>query len=258
MGLSLIDKVQWAVAALLEAAVLILALQRKLFERQPLFTLYLSLLIVEQVVMAIVYGMFGVRSHISFYIFWALQALLVTSRGTAVYEVFQVLMAGFAGIWKLCRGVLLTLAAVLAFTAILTAGRSGPRISAIISTGDRGLELAIVSVLLFGLAFCRYYRVEVPGYLAWISLGFGFYSAVQVINNVFLREYLLFYFPVWRYVTLFSFDIATVLWGVALWKPLPALRLAPATLSPGAYEDFAPQMTTRLRELNSRLLEMWK
>lgn len=258
MQLPLADKIEWAVAALLEVSVFVIALRRELQERQPLLTTYLGLLVALEGAMWLTYTLAGVRSRFSLYAYWTQQSLLMIFRGIAVYEICRVTLARYAGVWRLCRGFLLAILTILAFTGIIAASRSGPRYSVIISTAGRGLELAIVSVLLFGLAFCRYYRVEVPGYLALISVGFGFYSAVQVINNVFLRQYLLSYFPVWRYVTLFSFDIATILWGVALWKPLPELRLAPVTLLPGAYEEFAPQMTTRLRELNTRLLEMWK
>lgn len=258
MGMSLSDKFQWAAGALLQLTVLFLALRRRLFGRQPFLTLYLCLLIVEQIVMAVVYAALGVRSYISFYTFWALQAVLVSFRGSAVYEVCRILLAPFAGVWKLSRSVLLLIAAILTVTAFLAAAQSGPRISAIISTTSRGLELAIVGVLIFGLAFCRYYQVRVPGYLIWICLGFGFYSAVQVVNDTFLRRFLLGYFPLWEQLWVLSFNIAVLIWCVALWKPLPALQLAPATLEPATYGALAPQVTSRLRELNSRLLEMWK
>jgi hypothetical protein len=256
--MSLFDKLQWVIGALIELAALFLALRRKLTVRQPLFITYLILLIVEQVVMTIVYAAFGIRSYVSFYTFWGLQALLVSSRGSAVYEVCRVLLAPFLGVWKLCRRALLGFATILSAAAVLAASRSGPRVSAIISTAGRGLELAIVGILIFGLAFCRYYQIRVPDDLVWICLGFGFYSAVQVLNDTFLHQLLLNYFPMWKQLWLLSFDIAVFIWCVALWKPLPVLKTAPAMLEPIAYESLAPHVTSRLRELNSRLLEMWR
>lgn len=258
MGLSLIDKLEWGMAVLLEVTVFFIALRRRLYQRHPLFTSYLGLIVGCEGAMWLAYTLTGFRSSFSLYAYWTLQSLLLLCRGATVYEICQVLLAPFAGIWRLSRGLLLAISIALALTAVFAASQSGPRISAIVSTAGRGLELAIVSILLFGLAFSRYYQVKIPRYLVWICLGFGFYSAVQVVNNTFLRHYLLGYFPVWRYVTPFSFDISTVIWGFALWKPLPVLSLVPATLSPGAYEVIAPQMTSRLRELNARLLEMWK
>jgi hypothetical protein len=258
MGMFSVAKTQWEIGALLEATVLFLALRRRLFERQPLLTIYLGLIVFNEFIVAIVYGAFGIRSYVSFYTFWGLQALLVSSRGSAVYEVCRLLLAPFAGVWRLSRNVLLLIAAILTITAIFAAAQSGPRFSAIISTASRGLELAIVGILTLGLTICRYYRVRVPGYLIWICLGFGFYATMQVVNDTFLRQWLLGYFPIWQQLWVLSFDIAVLMWCVALWKPLPALQRAPATLEPVVYETLGPQVTSRLRELNSRLLEMWK
>lgn len=258
MDLSFTDKVQWGAGALLELTVLILAIRRKLFQRHPLFTIYLGLLIFDEIVASIIYSAFGIRSHAAFYTSWALQCLLILLRGAAVYELCGVLLAPFAGVWKIGRSFLLVIAGVLGVTAYFAASQSGPRISAIISTGERGAELAIIGTLLFGLAFCRYYQIRIERYILWIALGFGFYSSMQIVNNTFLQQFLLSYFPLWNRLGVFSFNISTVLWGIALWKPLPVLRLAPATLPPGAYEVIAPHITSRLRSLNARLLELWK
>ncbi|HKW87332.1 MAG TPA: hypothetical protein VJN21_01095 [Candidatus Acidoferrales bacterium] len=208
--------------------------------------------------MATLYATFGIRSRVYSYSFWALQVLLVMLRGSAVYEVCKVLLSPFAGVWKTGRSLLILIGAGLTLVAIVATSQTGPRISAIISTADRGLELAIVGILLFGLAFCRYYHLPIERYLAGIGLGFGFYSGVQVLSSTFLHELMLSYFPIWRYLFVFSFNIATLLWCVALWKPLPALRPAIGVLGPTQYEALAPEVALRLRELNARLQEMWK
>jgi len=225
MGLSNIDKIQWAAGALLELAVLLLAIRHKLFQRHPLLTIYLGLLLADQVAMTIIYAAFGIRSYAAFYSFWALQCLLVLWRGASVYELCRVLLAPFAGVWKICRSFLLLTAGTLAVSAYFAASESGPRESSVISTAGRGLELAIVGILLFGLAFCRYYQIRIERYILWIGMGFGFYSAVQVVNNTFLRHFLLGYFPLWKDLWLVSFNISTALWCFALWKRLPAPTL---------------------------------
>jgi hypothetical protein len=258
MGLSLFAEIHWAGTALLELALFILALRRKLFERHLFFTIYLGALVAYEGLIWLTYALLGIQSRSAFYVYWALQAFLILFRGAAVYEICGVLLAPFLGVWRICRTFLLLISILLVVSALYAASQSGPHFSAVISTAERGLELAIVGVLLIGLAFCRYYQVKVAGYLFWFGLGFGFYSAVQVVNNTFLRHYLLAYFPVWKNLYLFSFDIAIILWCIAMGKPLPVVRLSPATLAPGEYEAIAPQVTSGLRELNARLLEMWK
>lgn len=117
----------------------------------------------------------------------------------------------------------------------------------------------VVAILVLGLVFCRYYGVRIDRYLAWVALGLGFYSAVQVANDTFLSEWLTrARFPIWEDLRNASFNIATIFWLVALWKPLPARQSTPVLLAPGEYGRLAPQMTLRLRELNTRLLEIWK
>lgn len=180
MGLSFVDKLHWAASMVLELTVLFLAIHNKLFKRHPLFTVYLALLILQGLVMAVVYTVLGIRSYLAFCIFWTLQAILVLWRGSAVYELCRVLLAPFAGVWRICRSFLLLTASMLAVSAYFAASESGPRLASIISTAERGLELAIVGILIFGLAFCRYYQIRIDRYILWIGLGFGFYSAVQV------------------------------------------------------------------------------
>ena len=259
MGLSLFNSVYWAATALVEVVVFCFALRRRLFARLPFFTLYLGLVIADEAVLWSTYRLIGIRSRISFDVYWTSQALLVLSRAVVVYEICRALLLPFAGIWKLCRPLLVGLGLILVVSAAATARQTVHPISATTLMADRGLEITVAGVLLFGLIFCRYYGIEIPRYLAWIALGLGFYSAIQVANNTFLGNWLTHqHILIWEALRRASFNIATLFWLIALWKPLPATPLAPVLLPRGEYEILAPQVSGRLRELNARLLEIWK
>ncbi|HLJ42134.1 MAG TPA: hypothetical protein VKT50_11660 [Candidatus Acidoferrales bacterium] len=258
MGLSLFESVHWAATVLIEVVVLTFALRRKLFDQLPVFTIYLCILVANEAIVSLTYSFAGIRSHTSFYVYWAMQAVQVSIRAIVVYEICQALLSRYTGIWKLCRPLLITLGLVLAGSAAATSRQRVHPISATTLMAERGLEFTVVSILIFGLIFCRYYGVWIDRHLAWIALGLGFYSAVQVANNTFLRGEPMTHLPVLQIIRQTSFNIATIFWLVALWKPLPARQPAPVLLGPGEYDRLAPQMTLRLRELNSRLLEMWK
>jgi hypothetical protein len=258
MGLSVFESVHWALSTLLEAAIVFLAMRRQLFRRLPFFTLYLWALVINEVVMWSFYRFTGFRSHASFSAYWTMQAIQVTCRGVAVYEVCRFLLRPYKGIWRFCRPFLLAVATALIVEAVFRTRERAHHLAATILAAESGLELAIVAILLFGLAFSRYYVVKIDRFIEWIGLGLGFYSAVQVVNNTILQRWLVTYFPLWENFRHFSFNIATICWGIALLKPLPALRPSHTLLSSSEYESLAPEVTARLRELNARLLEMWK
>jgi hypothetical protein len=259
MGLSLTESVHWAATALIEVVVLTFALRRKLFDRLPVFTIYLCILIANEAVISLTYSLAGIRSHTSFYVYWTMQAVQLSARAAVVYEICRELLSPYEGVWRLSRPFLILLGLTLAGTAVATARRRVHPISATTLMAERGLEFTVVGILILGLIFCRYYGVRIDRYLAWIALGLGFYSAVQVANNTFLGDWLTqANFIIWQTLHEISFNIATIFWLVALWKPLPARQPAPVLLATGEYGRLSPQMTLRLRELNTRLLEIWK
>ncbi|MFI5070901.1 MAG: hypothetical protein ACHP8A_08425 [Terriglobales bacterium] len=259
MALSFFDSAHWAASAFIEVVVLALVLRRGAATRLPFFTVYLALLVASEAARWLTYEFAGISSRISFDTYWATQGILILARAVVVYEICRVLLSPYTGIWRFCRPPLIMLASVLAATAALAARQRVNPIRETILMAERGLELTVVGILIFGMIFCRYYGVRIDRHLAWIALGLGFYSAVQVANNTFLgnwfsREH----FQIWNDLRMTSFNIATIFWLVALWKPLPARQPAPVLLARGEYDRLAPQMTMRLRELNTRLLEMWK
>lgn len=187
-----------------------------------------------------------------------MQAILLVARGAIVAEIAWRVLAPNVGVWRLCRDVLLVIAAILVAFAGAAARGNGPRLSSVVLTAERGLELAIILILVSALAFCRQYTLRIQPPIPLVALGLGLYSVIQVANNTFFQGLQGWHFAMWSAVRHFSFDLTLVTWCVAFWKPLPALRPAPVLLEHGEYDDIAPQVSSKLRELNSKLLEMLK
>ena len=56
-----------------------------------------------------------------------------------------------------------------------------------------------------------------------------------------------------------SFLGVVTVWAVALRKPLPVdKRKAPPPLSDSVYARLSPEINERLREINEKLLRLWK
>jgi hypothetical protein len=261
VNLSFTTLLIWWSAIFLEFVVLGLAWQRKLARRLPFLVVYLSLLLANEFIMFCIFRATGINSRVSFYAYWTLQALLVAFRAIVVYEVCRSVLSPFAGVWRAVNPVLCGIAGLLLFGAVVSPRGAHYRGSVAILAAQRGLEFVVAGLLIAGFAFCRYYGLRIEGYLAWIALGLGFHSIVQAADNTFLQywpHHWSSHFAIWDGLRHFSFGIALVMWSFALWKPLPATQPRPVLLSHSEYENLSPLVTTRLRELNTRLLGMWK
>ena len=256
MHISFPALLQWGLGAALEAAILILALRRKLGQHLPFFVAYLSVLVSAELIMFGVYRIAGFASKTSFYSFWGLQSAFLLLRALVVYEICRSILSAFEGVWRLVKPILLAIGGVLLVAVLISMSGTPLNIKIAIPMGQRGLEVIIAGLLVSGLAFCRYYRVRVEPYVAWIALGLGFHSIIQATDDTFLPW--LNHFALWAALSHASFDIALLTWLIAVWKPLPAMQHARALLGQDEYDRLSPQVTAQLRELNTRLLEMWK
>jgi hypothetical protein len=258
MYLTALDYAEWSATTLLEVFLCNLALRHGLFHRLPYFTTYSLLLVSREVIWWVAYHLLNPLSPVTLTLYWSMQAVLLAARGAVIAEICWRLLVPYPGIWKLCRSFMIVIAAILITTAAVAAHRNGPEFARVVLTAERGLELVIVGILLFGLAFCRHYGLKIESPIPLVALGLGLYSAIQVANNTFFQALHGGYFDLWSAVRHVSFGLALVAWCIALWRPLPAPRPAPVLFEREVYDQIAPQMSSRLRELNARLSEMLK
>jgi hypothetical protein len=244
--------------SLLELVVCAYAFRRRLYLRLPLFTAYLTLLFLRNFVLWWFYLGPGYDSRAAFDYFWVTQGLLLAARGAAIGEIAWRVLHRYRGIWTLGLLVLLITAVSLLAHAGYSALGNRSWIAPFVLTAERGLELAAVGIVVSLFYFSRYYGIRLEPVEGMVALGLGIYSAVQVINISFMREWLTRYFHWWANIRVISFLVALAIWWLALRKPLPAERPAPELLSQEIYDGLAPQVSFRLRKLNETLLELLK
>jgi hypothetical protein len=233
-----------------------LALRRGLYHRLRLFTVYLCAIVVTEAIRWTPILLYGLHSSQMFWAYWGTQFILIVLRGAVVFEIAAETLRPYPGVWRMCKGGLCTAALVLAATAFIEPEQRGSYVLRVVMTGERGMEFAIVGILLVALVFCRYYRIPVDRLHGLVALGLGLYSAIQLANNTFFNHWLLAYEFAWKEVRMDSFALATLIWVAALWKPLPDAQRAPKLLDGGIYSTVTPIVNIRLRELNARLEEM--
>ncbi len=245
-------------SSLLQLAVCVLAWRRRLYLRLPLFTAYLTLLLVRTLFLWVLYLSVGYDSPLSFQGYWVSQGILLAARGVAVAEIAWRAVREYRGVWALGWRLLCGIALLLLVHAAVDARGAASWIAPFLLTAERDLELAVLGILVVLLTLCRYYGIRLEPVQKMVALGMGFYSAIQSLNNSFVQDWLARYFTAWSAVRVFSFEVTLVIWLVALRRPLPAAAPAPVLLPQKLYDELSPQVNNRLRVLNQRLLEILK
>jgi hypothetical protein len=245
--------IRWMLGLCLNLLLAFVLFRNRVYRRLPVFGVYLLVVIVCDFLSSGMRLLFPVRSAPIFYEFWTGQAVMIGTRAAAVGEICFQILSPYRGIWKLCRMFLAGVAVVLLGCAAYSAHGQPHLMTPFIMVLQRGLELAIVGTLAFALVFATYYELKIPRFLMLITGGLLFYSAVQIANSQFMSTLRGPYHEAYAALSLFSFNIASVIWVFALWKPLPAMEAAPM---PSEIGVTAPEVHARLRELNARLSEI--
>ena len=243
-------------ATLLEVSVAILAVRHGLFRRLPVFTTYLFAVVLTEFIRLGLIAKIGFGSKTYFWTYWLTQAVLIGLRGIVVAEICRKVLGHNIGIWHLCRIILCGVAGILFANAAVAAWHNQNHVTVLITILERDLELAILGTLIFAFMFTRYYMIRVDRLITLVSVGLLFYSAVQVANHEIISVFRAGFYPLYAQIVVNSFAISMLIWLAAVWKPVPAEAPATAMLGPQVYGQVMPEVNLRLRELNSRLLEI--
>jgi hypothetical protein len=251
--------VLWACSALAQFITLALLFSRGNFRKLPLFTLYTALNLSQSIYLVIVYSTSGLSRGKILDLAWYSECVTLFAQGWATAEILKVTLRPYQGIWGL---VWRALAATSTFVVLLVAlTTQGAWASAKWFELNRGYHLTFAATVIACLAVVRYYSIEVPRAYKIILGGFCFYSCTEILLNTVLQPLLKArysdYDPVWQSVTMLSFLAVETVCVAALWRPLPVeARQAPP--SDSVYEQLSPEINKRLRELNEKLLRLWK
>jgi hypothetical protein len=202
-----------------------------------------------------IYRHWGYSSVTARRIAWAMLFVVICARALAVAEVCKRLPGRYRVIWALAWRIFLASAAlVLLYSA--AAGRH--RWELALPSAQRGLELAIATVIVLLLLFIRYYAVHADPADLSLAVGLCLYSCFNVLNNTILEHYLYSYVVLWNVLGLLLFFVSLSVWAWALRRPQPAANTREALHAPGIYQSITPQINARLRSLNEQLSHFWK
>jgi|SRR5208282_4992789 len=241
----------WALTTTVELILLIYLVRRRFFRSHPFFSAYILIAILQSLLMAGTYGIWGFHSYRAWLIFWLSQLVVVTTRFTAVVEVTRRILSPFSGIWVLGRRILIAVAAcVLAYAAAL----SKVYWYRLALNVDRGVELAIAAVIVALLLFARYYGLPVNPLDRSLCIGFCLYSCFYVINDSFFEKWVNAYASLWSFLDILTFLASLLIWiGAARADSVTVPARKIAAVSKEEYGRLSTELNVRLRHLNERL-----
>ena len=253
-----VELVRLALVVAVEGTVCVLAWWRGLYHRLPVFTAYLSAVVLGDLLRFATIVTLGPRSKQEFIMYWSTELVMVLLRAGVVYELCAELLRGYPGVWRLCLVALCLAAFTLAAVPLFGAIHQGPWIARLFLTIERVMELEVLGVLVVVASFCRYYQVPVDRLIALIIVGLSLYSAIAIVNDTLASYWFDALRRVWAEVRANSFLVTEIIWMIALWKPLERHQGFPVLLDSGVYSRITPVLSFRLRQLNERLEEIWR
>ena len=258
MLLSPADYALWVAGTLLRLLLCSLLVRRRTYRELPFFSAFIFLATARSLSLWWVYHDPTLEPGMVFNFYWMTQLLNVTARGLAAAEVCWLVLRAHRGVWALTWRLLAAVGVVLTVFAGIVAMQPTRRIDAVALRAERGLELAVAGVLLALFVISRYYGIQIQAVPKYIAGGLGLHAAIQIINNSLMFGYVQIFFPWWNAFRVLSLDLALVIWCWGLRRPVTVAEPEPVLLEPQIYDELAPQVNFRLRELNNRLLEMLK
>lgn len=253
--ISPLDAWLWAVGTSLEAGIFTLALYRGLYRRLPIFTTYLGLVVLREALQWWMLQRMSPASRPYFYLYWLSQAVLHTARGLVVAELCYRVVRPYRGVWMLARILLLLTAATLLVFAAMESAGAAVSMDRFIPATEQGLEFAVVGSLLALLGVCRYYGLPLDRITHAVALGLTLYSILTIVNNSMVLKSILAHFWLWTVLRRVSFQAALLVWVWPLLQPLAEREPLPVMASAGIYQELAPELSERMRQLNNRLLQ---
>ncbi len=248
----------WTFTEILEGLLCAIVVHRRLWRRLPLFTTYVLLKFLVTTALWLVYKHLGYESVFAYYFFWSTQSLLLVTRAGVCAELCWLAFRSRPGLWLHVRKLLIAITAVILVYAAIDAYRQASVVTSFILTTERGLELTVAILLTSLLLIANRYRIPVERVPSLIAVGVCIHSAFQILNNTLFKHWLDPYFSWWNNVQIVSFQVALVIWLIALRRPLPETKPAPTLLPKDTYYSYARLIGQRLKDLDNDIQEVMK
>jgi hypothetical protein len=255
-GLAPSVQLAWALSVVLQLTLVALLFAKANFRKLPLLTTYTALNLAQAAFLVFLYVS---RNPNLRGLAWSAEAVTLLFQALAALEAIRLLLRPYPGIWGLgWRAIALISAILLAYIAKQTAGHYDWALL----EANRGYHLLFATAVICCFLLVRYYSIVIPSAYKLLLGGFCFFSCVSILIDTILQSILYpryaAYETIWQLADILPFAFVVVLWMVALRQPLPVDDRLRALPSDDLYQHVSPLIDDRLRQLNEKLLRLWK
>jgi hypothetical protein len=251
----ILERVLWGASVVLNVALVFLIFYRGNHRVYPFFCIYAVSAVLQNIAFFASYRIWGFYSPVSVRVAWGTQAFVTMARALAVAEVCYRALASYRGIWGLASRLLLGAVALVSLYS--WAASSGGWRFAILNL-DRGLELAMASVISLLVVFARSYELSMESATRTLAIGLLLYSSFRVLNDTMWGRWLNHYTALWGLLGTFTFLVSLLLWVWALRVTVQRTIAEPQLLPESHYRYLSPVINARLRALNDQLDRFWQ
>jgi len=257
-GLSTFLRVIWLASGVLQLIIFVLILWLRHYRTLPAFAWYIGLNLAQAIVLVPVYSHYGFVSAAAFRAYWATQVITMVAQMLASTTLLHRALEDYPGIWELSWRVI-WLAIVIVIGYSWATANSKDRWG--LMYAHRGFYLTFAVAFVACLLLIRHYAIAIDPVYKVLIAGFCLYSCGNFLTDTLLKSQFMEHFPkyseVWNASDLLIFFAVLVVWVVALRHPVRQSTQVPRA-SGIAYEEFAPQLNARLRELNDTLRRFFR
>jgi hypothetical protein len=227
--------------------------RRKLYRQLKFFTIYLILLLIWNIVLSIVSPTPYFFTHAWFVIYFATEFALSCLRLCIIAEISKRALAGYPAVWTLAARLLAGVTVIFLAWTTQSAIMNQHHVRRFVFVGYQRFEFLQAVLLLLILFIGVYYRIQIPSLYRLILAGIGFYASLAVLDQqIGLSEK----FVAFDHIKRTSFAILLFMWTYALWRWSPLPDSKPQLISQSTYDEVAPQIHDRLKELNDKLSDL--
>jgi hypothetical protein len=220
----LLTQSAWWTGNALEAILLYRALRGKFVGQYSVFYVYLSYVLVEQLIGFCVY-VFAPSFYARFY--WSMQFVSITIGYCVIWEIFRQVFGPYPGAGKVTRNLLAAILVLVLCKVFLNAPYHW-QLAALSRNADeleRYLRVVQASLLVVIIGLVAYYAIPLGKNVKGLILGYGIFIGLTVMQLA-MGSYLGRSFrPVWKHLAWVSYSAALITWCATLWSyhpnPLP-------------------------------------